>query len=58
MVDRTAKASNFFDQATAQKAVLVGGRQENGFNVIREGFVSMCHLEFFLKIRKYPQTSQ
>jgi hypothetical protein len=56
--DRAAKTSNFFDETTAQEAVLVRSGQENSLNIIGERFVSMSHLEFFLKIRKDSQTSQ
>ena len=52
MVDRTAELSNFLNETTAEKAVFVRSCQKYGLDAIGQGFVSMRHLQLFLKIGK------
>jgi nicotinate-nucleotide pyrophosphorylase len=50
MVNRAAKFGNFLDQAAAEKAVFSGGGQKHRFDVIRQGFVGVGHLQLFFKV--------
>lgn len=50
MTDGTAKAGNFFNQATAEEAIFSRCCQKQGLNIIGEGFVGVGHLQLFLKI--------
>ena len=58
MVDRTAELSNFLNETTAEKAVFVRSCQKYGLDAIGQGFVSMRHLQLFLKIGKNSQAAQ
>lgn len=50
MINRTAKAGNLFYQTTTEEAVFIGSRKKNGFNMIRQGLVSMSHLQLHFKV--------
>ena len=58
MVNGPPKLSDFLDKATAQETVLGRGSQKHGFDVVREGFIGVSHLQFLFKIGKNPQSSQ
>lgn len=54
VVDGAAKASNFFDQAAAEKAVLCGSGEKKSFDIVGQGFISMRHLQLFFEIGEHP----
>ncbi len=58
MVDRTAELGNLLDQTATEKAILGGGGQKNGFDLVRKRFISMGHLQLHLKIREHPEPAQ
>ncbi len=45
MVDRTAEAGNFFDIAAAEEAVFRRSCQKNSFQIGRQRFIRMRHLQ-------------
>lgn len=58
MVNGTTEAGDFFDDAAAEEAIFRVGGQKDGFNLRREGFVRVCHLQFHFKIRDCSQSTQ
>ena len=51
VVYRGVELSNFFNETAAEKSVFSGGCQEDGFEVISQGFVGVGHLQLFFKVR-------
>lgn len=58
MINGTTEASNFLNNAAAEKTIVRVSGQKDSFDLRGQGFVGVCHLQFHLKIGDCPQPSQ